>query len=310
MLSDKDYISHSLEMNLFFLRIAKEHAIFAAASLPPRDSAVSRQLVAMKDTFEKLLSRAVLLSNGLISKEVLLSGELVTNLTLIAEKETQFLTGIPIDTKITERELKLSSNVHPKETQQLLKEVSALNKAVIAGTDSALRFLSNLYKSISSCKSFSFVYPSMLEHVIEETKFYLMLFTRLESRTTINSIKDIIGQEIFWTEIMGEHAEFIRGYLDPSEKQLFEKANAFAKEFDVLQKETNNLVKQSAKLPDVTKKNLNAVTNLRNFKKQGTEGIISCKIKSVIPPLLADHVTREANHYLRLLRDFSTIRNV
>lgn len=43
---------------------------------------------------------------------------------------------------------------------------------------------------------------------------------------------------------------------------------------------------------------------LRNFKVQWTEGILKCKIKSLIPPLLADHVTREANHYLRLLKSF------
>ena len=35
----------------------------------------------------------------------------------------------------------------------------------------------------------------------------------------------------------------------------------------------------------------------------GVEGIETCKIKSIILPLLADHVLREANHYLRLLED-------
>lgn len=34
----------------------------------------------------------------------------------------------------------------------------------------------------------------------------------------------------------------------------------------------------------------------------GAEGILQCKIRSVILPLLADHVLREANHYIRLLR--------
>ena len=40
----------------------------------------------------------------------------------------------------------------------------------------------------------------------------------------------------------------------------------------------------------------------RNFKEAGTEGITQCKIRSVILPLLADHVLREANHYLRILK--------
>ena len=31
------------------------------------------------------------------------------------------------------------------------------------------------------------------------------------------------------------------------------------------------------------------------------KGILECKIQGLILPLLADHVLREANHYLRLL---------
>ena len=40
----------------------------------------------------------------------------------------------------------------------------------------------------------------------------------------------------------------------------------------------------------------------KDFKQAGTEGIAACKIRSIILPLLADHVLREANHYIRLLR--------
>ena len=38
------------------------------------------------------------------------------------------------------------------------------------------------------------------------------------------------------------------------------------------------------------------------FKTAGVKGITGCDIRSPIIPLLADHVLREANHYLRLLK--------
>ena len=38
----------------------------------------------------------------------------------------------------------------------------------------------------------------------------------------------------------------------------------------------------------------------RDFKRAGVQGIETCKIQSIILPLLADHVLREANHYLRM----------
>ena len=40
----------------------------------------------------------------------------------------------------------------------------------------------------------------------------------------------------------------------------------------------------------------------RDFKEAGARGILNCKIESLILPLLADHVLREANHYIRILQ--------
>lgn len=47
---------------------------------------------------------------------------------------------------------------------------------------------------------------------------------------------------------------------------------------------------------------LYATEEIRSFKTKATEGLLACRIKSIIPPLLADHVLREANHYLRLMK--------
>jgi hypothetical protein len=40
---------------------------------------------------------------------------------------------------------------------------------------------------------------------------------------------------------------------------------------------------------------------LRIFKKAGLELIKSCQIRNVIDPLLADHVVREAEHFLFMI---------
>ena len=107
MLSREEYVRLSLELNLFFLRIVKEHNIFAAASLPPKDAPVSTKLLSMNRNLDRLLSMTVSLSKGNISKEVMASGELVTPRTLPAENAVQALTGIPINTSITVAEINL-----------------------------------------------------------------------------------------------------------------------------------------------------------------------------------------------------------
>jgi hypothetical protein len=114
--------------------------------------------MAFKDTFETLLDRTITLSKGMLSAEVLSSGELVTDLTLPAEKATQLLTGLPIGTGITKRELALASDERcwSKLNFDLASKVSALNKEAIAGTQAVIEFQTTLLNNILSCKSFSY----------------------------------------------------------------------------------------------------------------------------------------------------------
>lgn len=305
MLSDKEYIRLSLEANLFFLRISKEHMIFAAASLPPRDRAVVNKMLFMKKSFEDLLAEAVDMADRSISQEVLAADELVTDLTLAAEMKTQYLTGIPINTAITGKELELRAGSKNRPKGELQPEVSKLNKKAMALIKAAIDFKKTLLKSIDECKAFSYTYPTMLNHVIEESEYYLRLLEKLEKRDETDSAKEIIEEEITWNDLMEEHSKFIRGYLDPSEEKLFRKADSFAEEFERLLEKTESAANKPDMLPAVTGESLKEVTDLRNFKSQGTMGILKCEIRSVIPPLLSDHVTREANHYIRMLKAFS-----
>ena len=100
---------------------------------------------------------------------------------------------------------------------------------------------------------------------------------------------------------MMEHALFIRGLLDPSEEALIKTSDDFAKEYARLLetfRTRNDLVNDRQ-----GEKALRETLRFRDFKATGTKGILNCEIQSVILPLLADHVLREANHYIRLLRE-------
>ena len=109
----------------------------------------------------------------------------------------------------------------------------------------------------------------------------------------------IAGRCIYWdvASISALNAQFIRGLLDPSETELYCAADSFAKEYCCL-------LETSRKAHDKTwvQESLAQTLKFRDFKAAGVKGIEQCKIRSVILPLLADHVLREANHYLRLLQ--------
>jgi DUF2935 family protein len=116
--------------------------------------------------------------------------------------------------------------------------------------------------------------------------------------------REVAEQELFWNRIMAEHSKFIRGLLDPTEDELINAANNFGKEFNQLTVASKAAMDKAMPLIKVTDESLKATKALRDFKEQGTQGLIECKVKSIIIPLLGDHTLREANHYLRLLKIF------
>lgn len=52
---------------------------------------------------------------------------------------------------------------------------------------------------------------------------------------------------------------------------------------------------------ELTQESLATTLQYREFKTAGVKGILNLDITSIILPLLADHVLREVNHYIRLL---------
>ncbi len=304
MLSSIDFIKQSLGLHLFFARIMKEHSFFLEAGFTPRDASFTQQADAFRREFDGLLGEAISVSNGVVNPGVLQSGEVITPFTLNAEMATTYFTGVQIPTQLTQAEAGLSGGGIITAGPMLEQYVSALNQRAINATAALIQLKTNTLSNVLSCKMFTFNYPLLIVHIIREAELYLMQLRRLQSREEINLEREAYDLEFFWNRQMAEHAKFIRGLLDPTEDNLISQANDFGNEFDQLTAEAKAAIDTNAPLSKVTDESLKATEDLRNFKAQGTQGILMCKVKSIIIPLLGDHVLREANHYLRLLRMF------
>lgn len=296
----QNYIKMTLELHIFFARIMKEHALFLQAGFMPISNDYICEAQWYKGEFEKLLSETVRISNCMISQEILNSGEIVTPYTFGAEKKTSEFTGIVIDTNITLQELRLKSDGYSYIDSNLVDYACYLNNRALQLLDGFIDFKERILRNVLSCKLFTANYPLLLEHIIREAKLYRQYVAMLQNGQNITS-DDRKKVELFWNQIMMEHALFIRGLLDPSEEELIKTANDFAQEYKKLLQEAKNMTDETIKT--VTEKTITETIKYRDFKKAGTEGIVGCEIKSIILPLLADHVLREANHYLRILKE-------
>lgn len=296
-MNTNNYVVKSLELHLFFGRIMKEHSFFLKAGFTPANPCFSDKAEFFIREFEKLLCRTVTLSDGVVGRGVLCSGEVVTEFTAKAEKQTERFTGIPINKAVTAKELRLcSGELKCDKAVQLAPHIKRLNQTALRLLDGLISFKENILKNVLDCEMFTLNYPLLIEHILREARLYRQYVEQLEREGDLcdRSMREI---ECFWNRIMMEHAMFIRGLLDPCENELFTAADGFAKDYAAL---LEHCCKQHGKT--MTADSLEETVKFREFKAAGARGIEQCKIRSIILPLLADHVLREANHYIRLLK--------
>lgn len=198
----KKYIQTSLEIHLFFGRIMKEHALFLQAAFPAGEKAYMNKADWYRAEFEKILSRTVQLADGIAGKDVLCSGEVFTEFTVMAEQQTERLTKIPIDSRITRAEGKLRAGCGECMDERMARQIRQLNQQVL-----------HLLRGLIAFK----------RKILEEAR-------KQDCRATMG----------------------------------------------------------------LTRKTLETTKKYRDFKESGTKGITGCEIRSVILPLLADHVLRGA----------------
>ena len=289
------YVIKSLELHLFFGRIMKEHAFFLRAGFPPADASCGEKAAFYQKEFAELLRDAIALAGGIVGKEILRSGEIMTEFTVWAERQTESLTGIPIDREITTRSLCLQPRDCRRDLSAMQGKVRRLNRTALKLLNGLISFKETILKRVLNCEIITLNYPLLIEHILREAKLYRKFVELLERDGDLSECT-MKENECFWNQIMMEHAQFIRGLLDPCEAELICTADNFAKEYCKLLECSRNA--QKASLPD----SLTQTVRFRDFKTAGIQSLQQCKLRSIILPLLADHVLREANHYIRLLR--------
>ena len=297
----QNYIVDSLELHLFFARIMKEHALFLSIGFLPPGANLANEGTHFLRKWEQLLSRAISLSDCVVRRCVLESGEVFTEFTSRAEQQTQRLTGTFINQSLTARVKALTGRDCDdglRLSQGLVRQVQQINRDALTLVNGLIHYKERILRGVTSCRLYNANYPLLIEHILREARLYREHLMRLEGVSDRKS-QELRDSELFWNQIMMEHALFIRGLLDPTEDALICTAGEFACDYKCLLEAAD-----AAHAKTMPKENsLDLTLKFRDFKQAGVEGIEECKIRSLILPLLADHVLREANHYIRLLED-------
>lgn len=265
-----NFVKESLRQNEFWLRIMQEHALFIRLGLPCDETELIHEAIKFENLFRKLREE---------------------------------LRRLP-----------------PKE-----RAVRSFNDEVIEALGEFIEYKSVILKGLITCKLGGSNFPLLIDHIRREAIRFRVILVRLQKGIKLPSAEEALQEEIFWLRIMGEHAHFIAHLLDPSERPLVKRAFEFAKEFETLRLQAEDLEsmevpqafqnwllpeKSSGHLPsdlrDLPKpfviprlvrfnnEAIGLTKEIRDFKQTALKLIEKCEVLSIIPPLLADHVLREA----------------
>ncbi|WP_313800806.1 DUF2935 domain-containing protein [Cytobacillus sp.] len=155
-------------------------------------------------------------------------------------------------------------------------------------------------------------FPLLVDHTSREANYFRKRLIELNEGKLKPLADAIIKENVFFLRIMADHAKFIGHLLDPSERKLVDMARNFSNDFDTLvfqARDLESMKPQSQTVPLLDQfldENRVSVVSLRDFKKTARDLIEECKIKSIIHPLLADHVFREAERFLEIIDMFET----
>lgn len=162
-----------------------------------------------------------------------------------------------------------------------LDNFAAFNQANIEVLKPYADWQRRLSEEQASGKLRSLVWSTFFDHTATEAD---RLVGRLEQFSRRDTSTDLKETASFWTQIMGEHSDFIAHLLDPAERDLIMKAIHTSDTFHKLHDDP-----LSSKNPLET-----VVDEIIDFKTAAEKGIVTGTIKSIIHPTLADHVRREA----------------
>ena len=148
MISDTLLVQQSLINNLFYLRTLREFSVNIELSFFENNQEYINTAKDFRKKFEELATRTVNIAQNKLYPELLDSEIIVTPYTLDSELLTEKLFGIDIDTSLTEKEKSLTAGNGGEISQDIINEITSLNKDAYVVTQNFFDFMSNILQEM------------------------------------------------------------------------------------------------------------------------------------------------------------------
>jgi len=188
--------------------------------------------------------------------------------------------------------------------------IDQLNREAAQATIQFRAFKLRLIDLQLACRVTLNLPPVIILHMAREAKEYLRVLGALPDGppNSNNQACYLLHEHLLWLPDNADHAALLRATLDSGEAMLDQSFTQYKNAFDALYLkalEINGLLKEDPRLVPaliyLTRQSAEGTQKFRRFLEEYRDLRSSCQALATAPPLLPDHMAREAAYYLEKL---------
>lgn len=303
VLTNKDIYEQSIVNHLYFAGTIRSFCTTIGLTFFKNNQNYIDMAIDLGYQATDIINEAINLMNKEIANEVLANDVYITpytkDLSLLTEKLFDINLVIDVD-----KESAVLKNKNTVNYDDVIDRINKLNSESLKLIDDFKEFVKEIKDKLDNGSLFSYLYPDFFNYMFDEISVYGRDINRIESKNDYTAfyLREFI---YYFNELLRESSKYLRGFLDTSEGELFDKASYFVNAFAAL---TEKYLKSNnkANLSIETKK---LVVDYKDFIVEIINNLLKKEIYLIIPPITLDNFLTNANVYLFILEYSSNLNN-
>ena len=296
MLTNKDIYEESIVNHIYFASTIRSFCTTIGLTFFKNNQNYIDRAIALGYQATDIVNESIKLMNKEIASEVIENDVYITPYTKKLDLLTERLFDINLVIHV-DKDIELLKNKDTVNYDEVINRVNSLNNKSIKLIDNFKEFVTIIKTKLENGELFSYLYLDFFNYMFDEISVYGRDIKRIESKNDYTNFY-LKEYNYYFNELLRSSAKYIRGFLDTSEQELFDKAsyfvNAFASLTEKYLKNKNNetLFIETERLVLEYKK---YITNI-------IERLLESKTYLIIPPTTLDNFLTNINVYIFILK--------
>ena len=300
MLTNKGIYEQSLVNHIYFASSIRSFCTTIGLTFFKNNQIYIDRAVALGYRATDIINKTILLMNKELADAVIDNDVYITPFTKKIDLLTETLFDINLVISI-DKDLELLGSRGKTNYDDVINMIYVLNNKSLELINDFKEFVLDIKNKINNGTLFSYLYLDFFNYMFDEISVYGRDIERIESK---NDYTEFYLNEFvyYFNELLRYSAKYIRGFLDTTEGELFDKASYFVNAFASL---TEKYLKDNSNLNIETER---LVIEYKKYVINLIEKLLKSEIYFITPPVTLDNFLTNINVYLFILNYANTIK--